>query len=111
TLGCVRFSPKGDRIAFLERTLLDDDRGHVAVLEVSTRQVRKLTPDFSTAGGVAWSPDGTEIYYSAVNDSAARQVRAVTVDGRDRLVLAAPARMTVRDVASDGRLLLLSEEG
>ena len=60
--------------------------------------------------GLAWSPDGREVWYSAatVQGGADRAVYAVTLNGTKRLVARMPGAMTVFDVGPDGKTALVS---
>jgi len=104
-----RVSRDGQSIAFLHHPDIDDDHGDVAVIGAQGG-VRILTEDFSTAQGLAWSPKGDEIWYTAAEKGAARALRAVTIDGRKRLFLRTPGELTLQDVSRDGRVLLTREE-
>jgi hypothetical protein len=54
----------GGRIAFLDHPLTGDDRGWVSVIDLQGhRQV--LTQEFSSEQGLAWSPSGDEIWFTA----------------------------------------------
>ena len=59
----VRVSPDGRRVGFLEHPLFGDNRGYVAVYD-GTR-TRRLTPEYSGVEALAWSADGSEIWYGA----------------------------------------------
>ena len=60
----VRLSPQRDRVAFLEHPMRGDDRGDVVV--VDRKGVRTtLSSDWSSSQGLAWSPDGREVWFTA----------------------------------------------
>jgi WD40 repeat protein len=61
-LSHARVSPDGARVAFLEHPLYGDNRGHVAIFENGS--VRRLTPEYPGLEGLAWTPDGTEVWFS-----------------------------------------------
>jgi len=106
-----RISPSGERVAFLEHPLFGDDRGYVAVAEASG-DTKRLTAEASAVDGLAWSPDGREIWYAATGSetgSQERMVHAVTLDGKVRRIFGVPADVTVWDIAADGRLLFTHE--
>src|SRR5439155_1120387 len=65
-----------------------------------------LASGFGSAGGVAWTPDGKEIWFSAVRGGTAQQLLAVSRHGKERLVTRGIGSITVHDVAQDGRVLL-----
>jgi hypothetical protein len=57
-------------------------------------------------GGLAWSPDGREVWFSGSNSGADRHLYAVTVDGKLRLVTRVPGNLILHDIAADGRVLV-----
>src|SRR6202795_5164998 len=58
----LRFSPKGDKIAFMNHPALWDDRGSVFVIDLNGHP-RQLTPDWGSEDGLAWRADGKEIWF------------------------------------------------
>ncbi|MCU1271341.1 MAG: serine/threonine protein kinase [Acidobacteriaceae bacterium] len=106
-----RISPDGRLVAFLEHPIFGDNRGYVALAEAKGG-VRRLTGEAQAAEGLAWSPDGREIWYAAteVGDlSQERMVHGVTPGGKIRKVFNVPGDATVWDIAADGRLLFSHE--
>jgi serine/threonine protein kinase len=101
----LRFGPQGDKIAFLDHPALSDDRGSVCVIELGGH-VRALTPEWESADGLAWSPDGKEIWFTAVEKGISRELHAVNTSGQVRRILNLPEGMTLQDVAPDGRVLV-----
>ena len=77
-----RVSPTGDLVAFLD--LLDSFTGFVAVVDRSGKK-RTLTETFpGGATGLAWSPKGNEIWFTA-GTGIRQELRAVTLGGPDGL--------------------------
>jgi serine/threonine protein kinase len=105
----LRVSPQGDRIAFIEHPIKNDDGGSVCVVDLGGKHT-ELSKGWSTAEGLAWSRDGSEVWFSATRESAARAVYAVTLSGRERLVLPTPRTLTLDDVAPDGRMLMSEDD-
>jgi Tol biopolymer transport system component len=103
-----RFSPKGDSIAFMDHPVARDDGGTVAIVDLAGRK-KTLTSIFATAQGLAWTPDGSEIWFTAAEGGFNRAVHAVTPSGRSRLVGRVPGVSTVRDISKDGRVLMTNE--
>jgi serine/threonine protein kinase len=101
----LRFSPQGDKIAFLDHPIPWDDRGFVSLIDL-TGHVGALSPECKSAAGLAWSPDGKEVWFTAAPNSNNRDLLAVTLSGRIRKVLDLPASMTLQDVAPEGRVLV-----
>src|SRR6185503_8780881 len=100
-----RFSRDGKHIAFLDHPFNGDDRGRVAVVDLAGK-LRTLTEYFSSSDGVAWSPDGDEIWFTAGKTGNVRALNAVDLSGRQRLVDGAPSDLIVLDVHPSGRVLL-----
>jgi eukaryotic-like serine/threonine-protein kinase len=105
----VRVSRDGRRVAFLEDPGGSGITGRVAVVEVGGSQ-KFLTGEWPSARGLAWSPRGDEIWFTAAEGRMNRALRAVDLEGRTRLVLEAPGSLTLWDVASDGRVLLARDD-
>ena len=108
--GDVRVSPDGRRIAFTEHSVLYDDRGNVAVVDTAGRKTT-LTTESASVLGLAWSPDGREIWFSAQAKSMRRDLFAVTLEGQLRDIAGFPTSVVLYDVAPDGRALLASQRG
>ena len=105
----LRFSPAGDRIAFIDHPVLGDDRGRIDVIDLRGNR-RVLTPEYSTAQGLAWSPQGDEVWFTAALTSEPRELRGVTLAGRERTILAAPIVLHLQDVSRDGGVLLSTDD-
>ena len=105
----LRISPKGDQIAFLDHPVLDDDRGVVSVVDLGG-QKKVLSTGWESEEGLAWSADGTEVWFSATPAGLQRRVYAVDLSGHLRLVYRAPAGVMLQDIAPDGRVLLTRDE-
>jgi eukaryotic-like serine/threonine-protein kinase len=99
----LRVSPDGNVVAFVDHPTPNDDGGFIATVDRNGRR-KNASPAFASAQGLAWSPDGSEIWFTA----AERANRAVysTHDGRVRLRVRVPGNLTVQDVSRDGRMLL-----
>jgi eukaryotic-like serine/threonine-protein kinase len=70
-----------------------------------------LTREWEGAQGLAWSPDGNEIWFTATPDSDTdRPLYAVTRAGKQRLILLTPGGLYLEDIAADGRVLLRRDE-
>jgi serine/threonine protein kinase len=101
----IRFSPQGDRIAFLDHPTLYDDRGFVSVVDLNGHP-NVLSSEWESSDGLAWSPDGKEIWFTAAEKGLNRELMAVNLSGKLRKILALPTGMTLQDLAPDGRVLV-----
>jgi serine/threonine protein kinase len=101
----IRFSPQGDRIAFLDHPTLYDDRGFVSVVDLNGHP-SVLSSEWESSDGLAWSPDGKEIWFTAAEKGLNRELMAVNLSGKLRKILALPTGMTLQDLAPDGRVLV-----
>lgn len=101
----LRFSRQGDKVAFMDHPAAWDDGGHVSFLDLQGH-LTMLSTDWESEDGLAWSPDGKEVWFTAVEAGVNRGLLAVNLSGRTRRVLDLPAGMTLEDVAPDGRALV-----
>jgi eukaryotic-like serine/threonine-protein kinase len=104
-----RISPKGDQIAFLDHPKKDDDLGVVSVVDLAGHK-RVLSSEWQSEEGLAWSPDGNEVWFTATETGLQRRIYAVDLAGHLRLSFAALGGVTLEDIAPDGRLLLTRDE-
>ena len=101
----LRFSPKGDRLAFIDHNLLGDDGGTISVVDLNGKK-SDLTERWASALGAAWSPSGDEIWFTATATGFSRSLRGVTLSGKVRELLGAPGTLTLHDVGAGGRALI-----
>ena len=104
----ARLSPKGDRIAFLDHAFPLDDAGTVAVIDLAGKKT-KLTGQWASEHGLAWAPDGGEVWFTATEAGANRSLYAVTLSGRLRVVTRVPGGLKLHDIAKSGKVLLTRE--
>jgi len=100
----VRVSPRGDRIAYFEHPRKWDDRGSVNIVDLAGNNF-VLSEGYWSERGLAWSPNGEEVLFSASLSGGSYTVYAVTLAGRRRIAYQAPGGLTIQDVARDGRWL------
>ena len=105
-IGHPRVSPKGDLIAFLDHPIQGDDAGSVAMVDLKGNK-KVLTGEWFTVQGLAWSPEGKEIWFTASKTGTDRTLYAVTLDGKERMVLRLPGALMLLDIAKDGQVLLM----
>jgi Tol biopolymer transport system component len=102
-----RFSPKGDAIAFAEHPVKADDAGHVSLVDLRGKK-RDLTGNYpGGVQGIAWTPAGGEVWYTAAESGLNLELRAVSRrGGPSRVVLRVPGRITLQDISREGRVLV-----
>jgi hypothetical protein len=103
-IGSPRVSKGGDRIAFLDYPVNGDDGGSVAVVDLAGKMTT-LTPLYASARGVAWSPDGSEVWFAAAEAGGNRALRAATPSGKTRVLASSAGSAILHDVSKDGRVL------
>jgi hypothetical protein len=99
-----RLSPAGDRIAFVE-TWVYGDTGDVVTVDGAGHK-RVLSSGWEDLGGLAWSPDGREVWFSAARVGGTRALYAVELSGKERLIARMAGNLVLQDIARDGRVLL-----
>jgi eukaryotic-like serine/threonine-protein kinase len=100
-----RVSPKGDFVAFMDHANQGDDGGSVAVVDLTGKK-KNLTRDWYGTQGLAWSPDGQEVWFTASELGLDHYLSAVSLSGKERLVTRIPGTLVVFDIWRDGRVLL-----
>jgi serine/threonine protein kinase/Tol biopolymer transport system component len=103
----LRFSPKGDRIAFLDHPKLDDNDGSVELIDLKATRVT-LASARKGLKGLAWSPSGDEVWFSS-GSPRVPVLSAVTPTGKQRVVWRSPGWTEILDIAPGGRVLLLRQ--
>jgi Tol biopolymer transport system component len=105
-LSNVRVSRAGDWIAFQEHPVARDNAGSIGSVDREGRK-RTLAPGFADLAGLSWSPNSDEIWFGAnsVGGSTTKEVRAVSLSGRQRLVGEMLGNFEVFDVSRGGQVL------
>jgi serine/threonine protein kinase/Tol biopolymer transport system component len=104
----VRFSPKGNLLAFFDAPTVSDRRASVAVVDLSGKK-QDLTGSWPDVAGLAWSPDGREIWFGATESGMGHDLHAVSMAHKHRLVMRMAGGMTLHDVSRSGRVLVTRE--
>ncbi len=105
----VRVSPSGNMVAFAEHPTMGDDSGMVSVVDTKGRKTT-LTRLHDSLVGIAWTPDGSEVWFSCAQMSDPDQLAAVDLRGHVRRVANTPGGTPViEDVSKDGRGLIIHQ--
>ncbi len=105
-IGHPRVSPKGDYIAFIDHPVQGDDKGSLMLVDLAGKK-KTLSGEWFTIQGLAWHPSGREIWFTASKSGVDRTLYAVTLDGKERMVLRLPGALMLFDIAKDGRILMM----
>lgn len=104
-IGHPRISPKGDLIAFIDHPQPRDDGGSVMMVDLDGKKTTLCT-GWDSIQGLAWSPSGSEIWFTATRTGGDRGLFAVDLGGKVRTLARVPGELTLLDVARDGNVLL-----
>ena len=100
----LRMAPTGHHVAFVESSELGQS---VVVLDLATKQSRVLAANIpANFFGLAWAPSGNEVWFTAGDTTASRDILAVDLSGRQRLIYRSASALSIVDISRDGRLLL-----
>jgi Tol biopolymer transport system component len=100
-----RVSRDASLVAFFDHPSRFDNRGTVAVVDRAGKK-KTLTAEENAESGLAWSPDGKELWYSAGYGLSGDNIFAVDLRGRRRVLYRATGDATLLDVSRDGRTIL-----
>jgi hypothetical protein len=100
-----RVSPAGDQVAFFE---FPDPTQYAGKLILASQKGSKtvLSDDWTDLTGLAWAPNGKEIWFTGSRTANYSALFAVALDGRERLLFKGPLDLQLFDIAHDGRVLL-----
>jgi Tol biopolymer transport system component len=97
-----RFSPQGDRIAFVRQ---DPKGGAIGIVDRQGKTT--LFPEaWQGVASLAWEPSGQGIDFAASGTHGDSTVYRIDLRGRPTPVVSIPDGSIVHDVARDGRILL-----
>jgi len=99
-----RFSPGGERLAFLDHPIHGDDRGWPAVVDLASRTKRDVAAEFESLSGLAWWPDGREVCFG--NGDAIRCLALASPTKTRVLIRGIPQHLILDDVSVEGHLLV-----
>ncbi len=88
---------------------MGDDRGDICIVDENGEK-RVLSAGWVSALGLAWSPAGNELWFTASDVGPDNALRTVDLSGNTRIVAKVPGRLILQDVDRRGRVLLVSEK-
>lgn len=63
-------------------------------------------PNWYTVQGLAWSPDGNEVWFTSSKAGIDRSSSAVSMTGKERLVTRMPGTLMLLDIWKNGKILM-----
>ena len=99
----VRVSPKGDKVACFSEPSAIRGTGKIVTLDAAGR--RTELADVVGFTGLAWGPDGQDIWYSVEAEGSSR-IFALSPSREQRLLLHQAGRLRLLDTARDHRILV-----
>ena len=100
-----RVSRDGKRVAFAYHPFSGDSQGDICLVDTTGKR-RVLAKNMTSLSGVAWSPSGDEVWFSGINEDQQNGIWGSALDGSRREIYTSPARISLFDVARDGRALI-----
>jgi len=104
-IGNPRVGPNASLIAFIDHPQPRDDGGAVAVIDLAGKK-KTLSDGWDSIQGLAWSPKGDEIWFTATRTGGDRSLYAANLSGNVRLLARVPGELTLLDVGRQGSVLL-----
>ena len=104
-IGNPRVAPDGKSVAFVDHPQTGDDGGAVAVLDLAGKKT-KLSDGWDSIQGLTWSPDASEIWFTATRTGGDRSLYATDLSGKVRVLARVPGELTIFDVGKEGNVLL-----
>ena len=108
-LSDLRVSPRGDAIAVFEHPRQWDDRGSLILVDRSGKR-KLLSEGYWGEEGIAWSPAGDEILFSASPSGDSQVLYAVDLSGHRRIVSRGAGWLTIHDVSRAGKWLVTRDD-
>ncbi len=99
----LRVSRHGDRVAFFDFT--SDSDFSLKVIDTQ-RRTRVLSRGWRAVGGLGWSPNDSQLWFAGGRTGSDPGIYAVDLAGRERLLTQIAGWPNVKDIASDGRMLV-----
>jgi Tol biopolymer transport system component len=103
----ARVSPRGDWVAFVDHAdpVLAFSAGSVVAVD-RTGAKKTLSTGWADLYGLAWRPDGREVWFTAAKRGEFKALRAVTLAGEERLVARVMGQLDLEDVSRNGSVLV-----
>jgi Tol biopolymer transport system component len=104
----IRVTRDGERVVFIRRTQIGSLGGDIAVVGADG-QVHELSTGWDVLDGLAHSPTGNEVWFSATKAGSQRALYAVSWTGALRTITQFPGEAVLHDVSPTGQALVSLE--
>jgi eukaryotic-like serine/threonine-protein kinase len=105
----IRVAPDGKQVAYFQHPLSSkDDRGVVALVDREGKQ-KVISGEWEALEGMAWVPDGKEVWYGAAEAGDQFCVRASNGTGAERNVYCGTSGTRVHDISPSRRALVSAD--
>ena len=103
----ARVSPRGDSVAFIDHVdpILGFSAGSVVAVDRAGAK-RTLSTGWADLYGLAWRSDGREVWFTAARRNEFKALRAVSLEGKERLVARVMGQLDLEDVSRSGSVLV-----
>jgi Tol biopolymer transport system component len=101
----ARFSPSGDTIAFIQSSIMGDE-SDLSVMDAAGNNRKILAPAGTYLAAPAWTPDGSQIYFSADGG-----ISLVSAEGGAASMVVMDFAAMDPDVSPDGKSIVYSING
>ena len=108
-LSDLRVSPRGNAVALFEHPTQWDDRGSLILVDRSGNR-KVLSGEYWGEEGIAWSPAGDEVLFSASEGNNSQVLYAVDLAGHRRVVSRSAGWITIHDVSRSGKWLVTRDD-
>ena len=102
----LRVSPDGQWLALAEHPPDYFFSAGSLVVVNHKGEKRVLSHNWADLWGIAWRPDGREVWFTAAGPGEFKALRAVSLDGGERLVSRMIGQIDLLDIGRDGRVLI-----
>ena len=107
-IGDGRVSPDGQHVAFLDHKVRGGDMASALIVDRAGR-VEARADNFASGQGLAWTPDGHEVWFTATFEGGSRALYGLSFSGKLRLIDRIPDAMRLEDISRAGRVLLIRD--
>jgi eukaryotic-like serine/threonine-protein kinase len=108
-LDWLAFSPRGDRMAFIEYPLISDEVGVLKTVDLNGH-VTTISAGWRTVRGIDWAASADEIWVTASEAGRRSSLYGVSLAGTKRLLFHAPADVMLMDLFKDHHALMATTE-